>query len=191
MRKFVVLCIFLVCTSCTPKAIPLKAVYLTHGQGELSSEDLRAHPEVMVVGSFEELKKNSNQKIALWIDRNATPFDSAQEEWINAAPQVYDPLVLIGTSDTLHAFRDLLRICCFLGGPDNYPGADAPGFSVILRKPPTDPNTASVDIPFMHGYDQKLTVQSILESTNDLLQGKIRPTPISTLPKAPIEIATS
>jgi hypothetical protein len=169
---------------------PLKAIYLTHGQGELSSEDLQAHPEVMVVGTFEDLKQNSNQKIALWIDKNTTPFDSALEEWINAAPQAYYPLVLIGTSDTLHAFRDLLRVEVFQGPAGNYPGADAPGFSIILRKPPADPNLAPADVPFLHGYDKEPTVQSILEITDDLLEGKLRPTPISTLPKDPIEILT-
>lgn len=191
MRRFVVVFIFLLCCSCAPKSTPFKAIYLTHGQGELSLDDLRAHPEVLVVSTFEELKKNSNQKVALWIDKNVTPFDSAQEEWINAAPQAYYPLVLIGTSDTLHAFRDLLSLCCFMGPAGVYPGENAPGFSVILRKPPADPNLAPVDVSFMHGYNESPTVQSILEITNDLLEGKIIPTPVSTLSQPAKEIPTS
>ena len=191
MKKFAVILIFLLCSSCAPKPSPFKAIYLTHGQGELSLEELQAHPEVMVVGTFEEFKRNSHQKIALWIDKNATPLDSAQDEWINAEPQSSYPLVLIGTSDALHAFRDLLKVCCFLGGPPNYPGADAPGFSIILRKPPTDPTAAPVDVPFIHGYDQKPTVQFILEITNDLLEGKIMPSRVSILPQPAKEVPAS
>lgn len=168
----------------------LKAVYFVREQGELPADDLQAHPEVKVVSTFEELKKHADQKIAIWIDRNVTPFDPEQEEWINAAPQAYYPLVLIGTSDTLYSFRDLLRLRSFMG-PAIYPGRDAPGFSVILRERPVNPATALVDIPFIHGYDQQPTVQSILKITNDFLEGKRRPTPISTLPKPPIEVATS
>lgn len=191
MRKFVVLFIFLFC-SCASKATPFKAIYLTHGEGELSSKDLQAHPEIIVVQTFDELKKHVDQKVAIWIDKSATPLNSDdEEEWINKAPQAYYPIVLVGTSDTLYSFRDLLRLCCFLGPAGVYPGFDAPGFSVIQRKPPLDPTTALMDIPFMHGYNQKPTVQSILEITNDLLEGKIRPTPISTLPQSAREIPTS
>jgi putative nigrescin immunity protein NigD len=190
MKKLAVLFIFLLCNSCASKASPLKAVYLTHAGGELSEEDLRAHPQVIVVQSFDELKKQANQKIALWIDKSATPFDSEQEDWINAAPQAYYPLALIGTSDTLYAFRDLLRLRGLQGPASRYPGYDASGFSVIQREPPADPNTAPINVPLMHGYDQKPTVQSILEITNDLLEGKIRATPISTLPPPAKEIAT-
>ncbi len=192
MRNFVVLFIFLLCSSCAPKSTPFKAIYLTHGEGELSSKDLQAHPEIIVVQTFDELKKHVDQKVAIWIDKSATPLNSDdEEEWINKAPQAYYPIVLVGTSDTLYSFRDLLRLCCFLGPAGTYPGFDAPGFSVIQRAPPADPSTAPIDVPFMHGYNQKSTVQSILEITNDLLEGKIRPTQISTLPLAPMEIATS
>ncbi len=191
MKKFAFLLIFLLCTSCASKAPSLKAIYFVHGQGELSAEDLQAHPEVIVVQTFDDFKKYGSQKIALWIDRSTTPFDSEQEKWINEAPQTYYPIVFIGTSDTLYAFKGFLRLCCFMGPAGVYPGFDAPGFSIIQREPPADPTTTPVDVPFLHGYNQKPTVQFILEITNDLLKGKIRPTPISTLPKPPIEIATS
>jgi len=196
MRNILLALILLSITSCSfqaDNATPLKAVYFVHGQGELSAEDLQAHPEVAVVQTFDEFKQYaSRQKIALWIDKSAAPFNADEEEsWINAAPQAYYPLVLVGYSDMV-LVSNSLRLDCFLGGPTGpYPGMNAPGFSVILRKPPADPTTACVDTPFIHGYNQKLTVQAILEITNDLLIGKIRPTPISTLPKAFIEIPTS
>ena len=168
-----------------------KAVYFFQKEAQLSSEDLQAHSEVATVQTFNEFQKYAHQKLALWIDKSATPFDSAQQEWINEAPQAYYPIVLVGTSDTLYSFRDLLRLCCFLGPAGTYPGFDAPGFSIIQRKPPADPTTTPMDVSFMHGYDQRPTVQSILEITNDLLEGKLRPTPISTLPKPAKQITPS
>jgi hypothetical protein len=75
----------------------LKAIYFVHGQGELSAEDLQAHPEVVVVQTFDEFKQYaSHQKIALWVDKSATSFNSDEEEkWINSAPQAYYPIVLV------------------------------------------------------------------------------------------------
>ncbi len=185
MKQLALILMFLSFTSCSlqatgSNAVLLKAVYLVHGQGELSSEDLQAHPEIVVVQTFDEFKKYTHQKIALWVDRSATPFTPEEEQWINETPQAYYPIVLIGTSDTLHAFRDLLRICCFLGGPGDYPGADAPGFSVIQKEETSDPTTPSVS--FIQGYNQKPTVQAILEITNALLEGKLKPTPTPIYP---------
>jgi hypothetical protein len=180
MKKFAVITILLLCTSCAFKTSHRKAIYFVHGQGELSSEELQAHPEVMVVQTFEELKKNASQKTAIWIDKSATPFDSTEEKWINEGPQAYSPIVLIGTSDTLYSFRDLLGLCCFMGPTGIYPGFNSAGFSIIQREPPADPTTAPMDVPFMQGYNQKPTVPSILEITNDLLEGILRPTPTVT-----------
>ena len=152
-----------------------RAVYFFQKEAQLSSEDLRAHPEIIVVQTFDELNKYANQKIALWIDKSTTPFDSEEEEWINTAPQAYDPIVLIGTSDTLYAFRDLLRLHGFQGPAGNYPGYDAPGFSVVQWKATNQPDDH--EVVFLHGFNQKPTVPSILEITNDLLEGKVIATP--------------
>jgi hypothetical protein len=165
-----------------------KAVYFFQKESQLSLEDLKAHPEVVTVQTFDEFKKYAHQKLALWIDKRATPFDSEQEKWINEAPQAYYPIVLVGTSDTLYSFRDLLRLCCFLGPAGIYHGFDAPGFSILQREPPADPTTAPMDTPFIHGYNQKPTVQSIHEITNALLEGKLNPTPI--VPLIPAATAT-
>lgn len=167
----------------------LKAVYLTHGPGELSPEDLQSHPEVMVAPTFEELKKFTRQKIAIWIDKNATPFDSGQEEWINKAPQTDYPIVLVGTSDTLHAFKGLLRLCYFMGPAGDYRGYDASGFSVIQWKEGNAPDAR--DVILLQGFNQKPTVQAILDITNALLEGKLRPAPTATLSNPPNQTANS
>ncbi|MGD0751235.1 MAG: hypothetical protein ABSA23_07485 [Anaerolineales bacterium] len=191
MGKFALILIFLSLTCCNFQATGNnasypKAVYFVHGQGELSSQDLQAHPEIVVVQTFDDFRKYASRKMALWIDKSATPFDSEQEEWINEAPQIYDPIVLVGTSDTLHAFKGLLRICCFSGPASAYPGYDAPGFSVIQWEMTNEPNNNAVI--FAQGYNQKPTVQSILEITNSLLEGKLKPT--ATVPYVPVASPT-
>lgn len=159
---------------------PWKAVYFFQEESQLSMDEVKTHPEIVVVQSFEELKKYAQQKVALWIDKSATPFDPVQEKWINEGPQAYDPIVLVGTSDTLHSFRDLLRLCCFLG-PGEYPGYDAPGFSVIQWKETHEPESPTTI--FLQGYQQKPTVEAILEITNALLDGKVSaPSTANTLP---------
>ncbi len=183
MKTLALILLFLSITSCTVQAtskneIPLKAVYFVHGQGELSSEDLQAHPEVITVQTFDEFKKYANKRIALWIDKNATPFNSEEEKWINEAPQTYYPIVLVGTSDTLHAFRDLLRLDGFMG-PAIYSGMDAPGFSVIQWEAKDNLGFHAL---IQNGYNQKPTVQAILEITNALLKGRLKPTPTAIYP---------
>jgi hypothetical protein len=158
-------------------AIPLKAIYLIHGQSELSSEDLQAHPEVVTVQTFDDFKKYTQQKIALWIDKSATPFTPDQQEWINEAPQAYYPIVLVGYSDILYSFRDLLGICCFEGPPIDQK-LEA-GFSVIQVEETNEP-TSSPNATFLKGYNQTPTAQSLLEITNALLEGRSKPTPTAT-----------
>jgi hypothetical protein len=171
---FILLALLLL-TSCSYQApsnhaTSLKAVYFVQGQGELSPGDLQAHPEVAVAQTFDEFKKYTQQKIALWVDQSVTPFDSEEEKWINEAPQTYFPIVLIGTSDTLHSFRDLLSLHGFQGPASDYPGRDAPGFSVIQWKEGNEPDARGVI--FLQGYNQKPTVQTVLEITNALLKGR-------------------
>jgi len=152
---------------------PAKAVYLAYGQMELSAQDLQAHPEVIVVRTFDDFKAYSSQKATLWIDKSATPLNSEQEKWINESPQAYDPIVLVGYSDTLYSFRDLLKLCCFMG-----PAADANmefGFSVIQWQAAPDPDTRTAI--FIQGYPQKPTVDAILNITNALLEGELKTAP--------------
>lgn len=191
MKKFALIFILLSLTSCNfqatvKHAASLKAVYFVQGQGDLSSEDLQAHPEIVTVQTFDDFKKVASQKIALWVDKNATPFNTEQQKWINEAPQTYYPIVLVGTSDTLHAFKNLLGLCCFMGPADEYPGYDAPGFSVLQWEATNAPDERAAIL--LQGYDQKPTVQAILEITDALLEGKLKPTP--TIPSIPVSTPT-
>src|SRR5215216_2170102 len=178
MKKLAFILILISIAGCSPKtgtqevtSASLKAVYFIQNKAQLSSEDLDAHPEVVVARTFNDFKQYASQKLALWIDKSATPFNPEQEKWINEAPQAYYPIVLVGTSDTLYSFRDLLRLCCFMGPAGDYPGYDTPGFSVIQKEETSDPTTPVVTL--IEGYDQKPTVQAILEITNALLEGKL------------------
>jgi len=193
LKPLALILMFLSIAGCIPKATDniavgannttsasLRAAYLIQGNAELSSEDLQAHPEIVMVQTFDEFKKYGRQKIALWIDKSATPFNSEEEKWINEAPQTYYPIVLVGTSDTLHAFRDLLRLDGFMG-PAQYPGYDpAPGFSVIQWEAKDNLGFHAL---ILNGYNQKPTVQALLQITNALLEGSLKATP--TVPFIP------
>jgi hypothetical protein len=185
MKQLAVILIFLSIVGCSlnkstkeTASTSFKAAYFYQKEAQLSLEDLQAHPEVVTVQTFDEFKKYAQQKIALWIDKSAAPFDSEQEKWINEEPQIYYPIVLIGTSDTLYAFKELLRLCCFMGPAGVYPGYDAPGFSVIQWEATNEPDYHAVT--FLQGYNQKPTIQAILEITNALLEGKLKVTPTAT-----------
>ncbi len=159
------------------KSLPL-AIYYIHGNSEITSHDLQQHPEVIVVQSFGDLKRYANQKIALWVDKGATPLTSDQQEWLNQPPQAYYPMVLVGSSDPLHSFRDLLGLCCFMGPAPDPTASDVPGFSVVQRKETSDP--ASPEVSFIQGYNQPITVESIFQTTNVLMKGGLNVTPTGT-----------
>jgi hypothetical protein len=179
MKQLAVILLFLSIAGCSfnistkeAATASFKAVYFYQKESQLSLEDLQAHPEVIVVQTFNEFKRYGKQKIALWIDKSATPFNSEEERWISEAPQTYYPIVLIGTSDTLHAFRDLLRLDGFMGPAPDYPGINAAGFSVIQWEAKDNLGFHAL---ILNGYNQKPTVQAILEITNALLEGRLKP----------------
>jgi hypothetical protein len=189
MKKISLLLLLLLLSSCQLRSNddssmepPSKAVYLTYNQGELTSRDLKAHSEVIVVTDF---KYQASQRRALWIDKSATPLNAEQEKWINEAPQAYYPIAMVGYSDTLYSFRDLLRLCCFMG-----PAIDVkpePGFSVIQWEKTSDPDARTVT--FLQGYAEKPTVNSILQITNALLDGNLQA--ITSTPLLPVVTATN
>ena len=155
----------------TSTPIPLKAIYLVQGQALLSSKDLQLHPEIILVKTFNELEQYSHRKVALWIDKGAVAL--LQQDWLNTAPQAYYPIVLIGYSDTLYSFRDLLGLCCFAGPvPVGNDQKLKSGFSVIERMEASDPTLPAVT--FLKGYDQIPTVQAILDVTNALLEAGLK-----------------
>ncbi len=183
MKIFGLILLILLISGCQPRSEedsspePLpKAVYLTHDQASFSSKELKAHPEVVVVTTFNDFKYQASQRKALWIDKNATPLTAEQKKWINEAPQAYYPIVLVGSSDTLYSFRDLLKLCCFTGPATTT--TPEPGFSVIQWQQTSDPNARTA--VFLKGYAEKPTINSILQITNALLDGKLKATPATT-----------
>ena len=147
---------------------PVRAVYLVQGDGQLSSEDLQSHPEVIVTNSFDDFKKLVAQsKASLWID--ITVARSVDIQWLDKKPQKFYPIALIGSSDALCSFRDILDVHS-ISGPYTDCSAPPKGFSVWMLRSDNSQGTSA----FMKGYEQALTVQSILDITNALLDGEIK-----------------
>ena len=181
--------ILLFVTSCSAAAsvrsirVSTRVAYLVQEEGQLPRTELDKHPEILVTHSFEEFQKAARQRISLWIDKNAIQL--VEEGWLDKMPQASYPIVLVGTSDTLYSFRDLLGLCCFQG-PGIYPDADAPGFSVIERKSGRPVAT----IIMLQGFKQTPTVDDILKISNDLLDEKIIPIPTAS-PNPSVRAATA
>jgi len=150
-----------------PTTSPFQAVYLVQHPGQLSLDDLQAHPEVAVTENFDEFKQHALTKIALWIDRNAVSL--VDNQWLRDTPQKNYPVVLVGESNELCAFKESLRVSD-IEGPQADCSAEAPGFSVWMLREDTGSSVSA----FMKGYSQTPTVQNILDITNALLEGKIK-----------------
>jgi hypothetical protein len=179
MKSFTLIAIMLLLVGCAPIAIRaespttnlsepnfISAIYLVQDQGQLATSDLQLHPEVMVTNSFDEFKRHSQAKVALWIDKNAVSL--VNMDWLHQAPQKNYPLVLVGYNDALYSFRETL-----LGFPISGPAIDwstvtlEPGFSVWMIREETSSSIST----YMKGYAQPLTVDAILTITNTLLKG--------------------
>ena len=150
-----------------PPSSPLRAVYLVQHPGQLSLDDLQAHPEVAVTTSFDEFKQYAQKKVALWIDENAVSL--VDNQWLRESPQKYYPLVLVGESNDLCAFRETLTGFGIEGPPADC-SAEASGFSVWALREETGSSLSA----FMKGYSQTPTVQDILDITSALLEGKTK-----------------
>ncbi len=142
-----------------------KAVYLAGELGELSAEELKTHPEVVVTKTFDEFKSHAGSKIALWVDKNAV--NKVNNEWLNQPPQKYYPLVLVGYNDPLYCFRDTLSV-----GRIEGPYVDwskevlEPGFCVWMILEENESGESSI----FRGYNQPPSVPDILDVTNQLLE---------------------
>lgn len=152
--------IVLFVAGCVSKPVtPVKAVNLVRGVGQLTPEDLKAHPEVTVTDNFETLKETAQIKVAIWIDINAV--DMVDLEWLSQSPQALYPVVLVGNGDAECSFFNAVHYftfeppCCH---ECNFP---TPGFSVNIQ---TD-----ISQGHMQGYEKTPTVQDILDVTNPLL----------------------
>ena len=72
--------------SCTGSHVQPKAIYLVaSGWGQLSESDLRAHPEVIVANSQQELANHVESQVAIWIDKNAVKV--VDLNWLQSEPQ--------------------------------------------------------------------------------------------------------
>ncbi len=170
-------------TACAPVAapstpVPIRAVYLVSGQGVLTPSDVQAYPEILVVHSFDELAAHTKSKVAIWIDKSATPFD--HQSWLNEAPQAWYPMVLVGYHDPLYAFGYMLGVCCFAGPFVDWSTVRLePGFSVIQRQ---DTVGQLPQATFLQAYDQVPTAGNILAITDALLDGRLKATPAPYVP---------
>jgi hypothetical protein len=148
-------------TAKSTSGIPIKAVYLVQGAGQLPQEDLQAHPEVIATDSFAEFKDLAHSKVALWIDINAVGL--VDIVWLGQRPQLFYPVVLVGNGDDFCSFFVILRYFYFSVPPGDYDCSSPPaGFSVNIQR-----NEFG---GFNHGYKQTPTVQAILDITNPMLE---------------------
>ncbi|MGE5464729.1 MAG: hypothetical protein ACM3PS_15310 [Syntrophothermus sp.] len=181
MKKLVLffLSCLLVACSLPPQPPAIQAVYLVKQGGQLSENDLKKHPEILATDSFAEFQQAARQRIGLWIDKNAVTLVDSQ--WLDELPQSSYPIILVGYNDTLLSFRDSLELCCFMGpaGPD-FSHAE-PGFSVLQR----ESGEPGASITMLEGFRQTPTVEDLLRISNNLLDGRIQPTPTSPLPPIP------
>jgi len=150
-----------------PASSSFRAVYLVQNPDQISMDDLQSHPEVMVINSFDGFKQHAQAKVALWIDKDA--IELLDQQWLHITPQKYYPLVLVGYNEPLYAFREVLS-GFGIEGPDADWNAMTlePGFSVWMLREETGSSLSA----FMKGYNQKPTVQDILDITNALLETK-------------------
>ncbi len=190
MRKLTLLLVFGILAACAllTSAPPLRAAYLVQPRGQFPQAELDKHPEILVTDSFEEFKRAARHRIALWIDKNAIQL--VEQGWLDAMPQASYPIVVVGYNEPLLAFGYNLRLCCFTGGPigQDWSGAQS-GFSVIERAN----GEFGAQITMVQGFKQTPTVDDILRISNDLLDGKIKPTarPSANVPSpTPFPIAT-
>ena len=168
MKRFFLILTFMLMVACraTPtesSEVTYKAIYLVQENGQLSKEDLLAYPEVIVMDSFDVFKQLAKKKTALWIDINSAGL--VDRDWLNQKPQRFYPLVLVGFSDALCAFRDTLGGFGIIEGPYADCSSPPPGFSIWMLEEETSSGASA----FMKGYEEVPTVKDILDKTDPFL----------------------
>lgn len=74
--------------------------------GEFSDNELKEHPEVVVVHSVRQLKHVSdNQILPIWIDK--AYFDRVDAKWIDLKLHQYYPVIVIGYGNADYPFRNI------------------------------------------------------------------------------------
>lgn len=150
-------------TLVSSSGIPIKAIYLVQGVGQLSQEDLQGHPEVFATDNFDEFKNLAKSKVALWIDINSVGL--VDLAWLSKSPQSFYPVAVVGNSNDFCAFFVHMKYFVFevpLPDDENYCNTPRPGFSVN--------QLADESQGTSHGYEQPPKVQEILDITNPLLE---------------------
>lgn len=153
---------------CTGPRPQPKAVYIVaNGGGQLSESDLRAHPEIVVVRSQQELASETKDQVAVWIDKNAAQL--VDLNWLRSEPQRRYPIFLIGYSNALYSFREQLPAFMIIGPHVDWSTQQLePGFSVWKLTKQTGSSTSA----YMTGYAKPPTVDRLLLVTNALLKGE-------------------
>jgi hypothetical protein len=157
--------------SCTGSHAQLKAIYLVaNGGGQLSESDLRAHPEVIVANSQQELADHVESQVAIWIDKNAVKL--VDLNWLQVEPQKYYPISLIGYNDPLYSFREQLTAFGISGPYVDWSTKHLePGFSIWKLTQQTNSSTSA----YMRGFAEPPTVERLLLVTNALLKDEPPP----------------
>lgn len=175
LKVFLLPILLLVLLSCSPisldvpsglpsesKNAGIRAVYLVHGSGQLSKNDLADHLEILVVYTFMELQDiAATHVVDIWIDKNAVEL--VDSDWLYQEPQKYYPLVLIGFNDPLYSFREQLTGFGIEGSEINWDtNSLEPDFSIWILKAESEFSSSA----FIKVYPEEATVQSILNITN-------------------------
>ncbi len=168
---FLLIAILLSACSILTSKLSIKAIYLVAKErAQLPQADLNKHPEILVTSDFAIFKQAARNRIALWVDKNATQL--VDTDWIENVPQTYYPIIVVGYNNPLRSFKYSLSLDCFLGpiNPD-FSGSE-PGFSMFEKE---RDNSTSCGIS--KGFKQTPTVDNILKVSNALLDGTyIEPT---------------
>lgn len=157
--------------SCANSRIQLKAVYLVaNGGGQLSETDLKAHPEVTLVNSQQDLTLAAKNRMAIWIDKDAVKL--VDLNWLQSEPQRRYPIFLIGYNNALYSFREQLPAFMITGPYVDWSTQHLePGFSVWKLTGQTSSRTEA----YMTGYSNPPTVERLLLVTDTLLEGEPPP----------------
>ena len=143
----------------------IKAIYLMSVTGgQITKEDLEAHPEILPVTDFATLASHTNKHIAIWIDKDAISL--LPEGWLNQEPQKFYPIIMIGYNNALYSMREKLGMPIIGPMVDWSKQTLEPGFSVWMIDSYSENGISSI----MKGYSEKIDVSRILEISDELLK---------------------
>jgi len=145
----------------------IKAIYLKpKHEGRIRDDELKQYKEIITIHTFEELKRYTNKKVAIWIDAKAQEL--IEPGWQNNTPQAYYPFFFIGSDDAFYVLSDNKS----LGNPfQSVYRPDHEGFTVwMLFK---DNNKLEEKYSFYKRGFKNLSVENLLNITNYALEGRL------------------